>query len=99
MNRSLITLLAAPILAAGVLATSAGVTLALPQANAADGGCTSSMAMPQTKAQPANPNMMTRAGQVAMATARADSGAAMAMTSSCTAVTGMPGGGSGRPAR
>lgn len=79
MNRSarrpLTTLLVAPILAAALFATAAPA-----QSEAEMGGapCGNSMAMPQTKAPTAAPNMMTRAGQVGARTPAPRSDAAMA---------------------
>lgn len=76
--RSLTTLLAAPIVAAGVFATSALVTgTATAHTAGAETTRCASMAMPKIKASPAGSSMLTRAGQIAMVTPRADSGAVM----------------------
>jgi hypothetical protein len=72
MNRSrtVRAVLAAPILAAGVLATTltgAGPAVAQPTSGSA---CTS-MAMPATQSDTGTPNSLTRAGQVGAANAPA----------------------------
>jgi hypothetical protein len=69
-TRTIRAILAAPILAAGVLATTltaAGTAVAQPTSGSA---CTS-MAMPETQSNAGTPNSLTRAGQVGTANAPA----------------------------
>ena len=74
-RRSLVMLVATPIMATGLFITAAP---AEAKAAPGDATCSNSMAMPQTIADSGGPSLMTRAGQVAASTPAPRSDAAMA---------------------
>lgn len=71
-RRSLVMLVAAPIVAGGLFMTAAPA-----QAAVGDASCSNSMAMPQSKAPTGSPSVMTRAGQLGAGAPTASSDAVM----------------------
>lgn len=82
IRRTVTTLMAAPALAAALFV---GAAPAFANAAPGDSATCTSMAMPQTTAPNGAPGMMTRAGQLTMNAATADSRAAMG--AGCTAAS------------